>query len=288
MNIGFIGLGIMGSRMAAHLVKQGYSLTIHNRTPEKAASLIEQGATWADTPAAVAAEADVLITMLAHPEAIEQAAFGEEGFLDALRPDALWADSSTVNPSFTRRMAEAANDRAVRFLDAPVGGSKSQAENAQLVFIVGGEAQDLDTIRPLFEVMGSRIVHAGGAGMGTSLKIVLNLLLATSMAAFSEGLVLGEALGLPKTMLLNVLPGSPVVAPFVSLKKEKLEQGVFEPEFPLQWMQKDVQMAALAAYEVGAALPVGNATKELYRLATRQGLGNADFSAIYQFLADEG
>ena len=285
MKIAFLGLGIMGSRMAANLQQHGYDLTVHNRTPDKAAALISDGATWAETPAVAAAGADVLITMLAHPEAVTETALGEHGFLDVLQPDALWVDCSTVNPAFSRQMAAEAGARQVRFLDAPVGGTRPHAAQAQLIFIVGGDEADLETVRPLFEVMGNRIVHVGGHGMGAALKVVVNYLLATSMAAFAEGVVLGQALGLPQEMLLNVLIGGPVAAPFLAMKRENIAQDDYDADFPLRWMQKDLQMATAAAYESGVAMPVGNVAKELYRLADRQGLGQDDFSAIYRFLA---
>lgn len=157
--------------------------------------------------------------------------------------------------------------------------------NITLIFIVGGDEADLETVRPLFEIMGNRIAHVGGHGMGTSLKVVVNYLLATSMAAFAEGMVLGEALGLPQALLLKVLLGGPVAAPFLSAKREKIAQDDYDAEFPLRWVQKDLQMATLAAYVAGVAMPVGNVAKELYRLADRNGLGQEDFSAIYRFLA---
>jgi len=274
----------MGSRMAANLQKHGCPLIVHNRTPEKAGALIQNGATWAATPAAVAEQVDVLFTILAHPAAVRETALGPDGFLDHLSPGALWVDCSTVNPSFSRTMAEAAQQRQVGFVEAPVGGSKGAAESGALMFIVGGEADDIETCRPWFEMMGSRVVHAGPHGMATSLKLVLNHLLATSMAAFAEGLTLGQALGLPQEMLLNTLLGGPVVPPFVSMKRDKLEQGDYEADFPLRWMQKDLQMTSIAAYEAGVALPVSNVTKEIYQLAVRHGLGDEDFSAIYRFL----
>lgn len=286
MKIGFIGLGIMGSRMAANLLGHGHDLVVFNRSKEKADSLIGNGATWADTPASAAERVELLFTMLAHPAAVTEAALGDRGFLRALRPNALWVDCSTVNPSFSRKMAAEAHQHGVRFLDAPVGGSKNPAEQAQLVFIVGGDKADVEAVQPLFEIMGSRVVHVGGHGMGTSLKLVINQQLATAMAAFSEGMVLGQALGIPQGVLLNALLESPVVAPFVAMKRKKLEQGNYEPEFPLRWMQKDLQMASETAYEVGVAAPVANAAKELYRLAIQKGLGQLDFSAIYSFLQE--
>lgn len=286
MNIGFIGLGIMGSRMAGQLLDNGYGLIVHNRTRSKADHLIAQGATWADTPAAVAQQADLMITMLAHPHAVTSTALGDDGFLPVVADGKLWIDCSTVNPSFSKHMAEQATAHGVRFLDAPVAGSKNQAQDGVLAFIVGGDASDVEDATPLFEIMGSRVVHVGGHGMGTSLKIVVNYLLASAMASFAEGMVLGESLGISQEMLFKVLVGGPVVAPFVAGKQSKLESSDYDPEFPLQWMQKDVQLATQTAYENGVAMPLANITKELYQLANRDGMGELDFSAIYQFLSE--
>jgi len=177
MRIGFIGLGIMGSRMAANLQKHGHSLVVFNRTREKAEPLVAEGAKWADSAAALALQVEVIITMLAHPDAVEEAALGEDGFLRYPQPGQIWVDCSTVNPSFSRKMAAEAKARNVKFLDAPVTGSKGQAELAKLTFWVGGEPSDLEASRPLLECMGNRIIHCGGPGTGASLKMVMNQLL---------------------------------------------------------------------------------------------------------------
>jgi 3-hydroxyisobutyrate dehydrogenase/glyoxylate/succinic semialdehyde reductase len=286
MNIGFIGLGIMGSRMAANLHKGGHSLVVYNRTREKAAPLLSQGAAWADSPAALATRADVIITMLAHPEAVREAALGGNGFLQILEPGRLWVDCSTVNPSFSREMAEQARAHGIRFLDAPVTGSKGPAAQASLVFWVGGAEVDLEACRPLLECMGSKIVHCGGPGMGTSLKMVMNQLLGTGMAAFAEAMVLGEALGLSKKTLFEATLGGPAVAPFLTLKRERIEKASHEPaDFPMRWLQKDLHLAEMSAQEAGVAIPMTNMAKEIYRLAIRKGLGDEDFSSIYDYLA---
>ena len=282
MNIGFIGLGIMGSRMAANLQKAGHTLTVFNRTKEKAQDLVGQGAIWAESPAEVAKNADVVITMLAHPEAVKALALGEHGFLRAMRKGALWLDSSTVHPAFSRQMAVECGGKGVCFLDAPVAGTKAPAENAELVFFVGGEEDDFRKATPLFEVMGKKAVHAGGYGMGTSLKLIVNHMLATSMAAFAEGVVLGEALGLSEAMLFDVLIGGPVVPAYLGSKRASLEQDDYEVSFPLKWIHKDMHMITKAAYDVGAPMPVANLTKELYQLAVQAGLGDEDFGAIYK------
>jgi 3-hydroxyisobutyrate dehydrogenase/glyoxylate/succinic semialdehyde reductase len=286
MKIGFIGLGIMGSRMAANLQKGGHSLVVFNRTREKADSLIAEGGLWADSPAALAAQVEVVFTMLAHPAAVEEAALGQDGFLSRLAPGRIWIDCSTVNPSFSRKMAAAAEAHNIRFLDAPVSGSKGMAADAKLTFLFGGEECGLQACRPLLECMGNRIIHCGGQGMGTSLKIVMNQLLGTVMAAFSEGLVLGESLKLSREVLFEALLGGPAAAPFLSVKRERIEKGEYQhADFPLQWLQKDLRLAIVSANENGVSMPVTNAAKEIYRSAIQEGHGEEDFSAIYAYLA---
>jgi 3-hydroxyisobutyrate dehydrogenase-like beta-hydroxyacid dehydrogenase len=287
MKIGFIGLGIMGSRMAANLQEHGFALVVFNRTRAKAQPLLDKGATFAESPAELAEQADVLFTMLAHPDAVAQAALRGNGFLNHLKPNALWVDCSSVNPSFSRKMATGAAARQIRFLDAPVTGSAPVAKEAKLVFWVGGNSIDLEVVRPLLLSMGDRIVHTGGHGMGTSMKMVINLLLGVGMASFAEAMALGQGLGLSQKMLFDFLLGMPAVAPFLASKRENIEKGDYEAEFPLRWMQKDMHLASVSAYEAGIAMPVTNVTKEIYRFAMRDGHETEDFSAIYQFIAGD-
>ena len=287
MKIGFIGLGIMGSRMAANLQKHGHDLVVFNRTRDKAQPLLDNGATFAESPASLAEQVDVLFTMLAHPDAVELTALGADGFLEPLRSNALWVDCSSVNPSFSKKMAAAAAAHWIRFVDAPVTGSAPVAADAKLVFWVGADAADLETIRPLLLCMGSKIVHTGGHGMGTAMKMVINLLLGTNMAAFAEAMALGEGLGLSQEMLFDSLLGMPAVAPFLASKRGKIESGDYEAEFPLRWMQKDMHLASVSAYEAGVAMPLTNVAKEIYRLAMRGGHETEDFSAIYEFATSD-
>ena len=283
MKIGFIGLGIMGSRMAANLQKHGNSLVVFNRTRAKAEPLLGPCGTFSDSPAKLAEQVDVLFTMLAHPGAVEQAALGADGFLNHLRPNTLWVECSSVNPSFSKKMAAEAARREIHFVDAPVTGSAAPAAEGKLIFWVGADTADLERIRPLLLCMGSKIVHAGGHGMGTSIKMVVNLLLGTGMAAFAEAMALGEGLGLSSKMLFDSLLGTPAVAPFLTAKREKIESGNYEAEFPLRWMQKDMHLASVSAYESGVAIPLTNVTKEIYRFAMRGGHDTEDFSAICEF-----
>jgi glyoxylate/succinic semialdehyde reductase len=283
MKIGFIGLGIMGSRMAADLQKHGHSLVVFNRTRAKAEPLLGPCGTFSDSPAKVADQVDVLFTMLAHPDAVGRAALGENGFLDHLKPNTLWVDCSSVNPSFSKKMAAAAAARKIRFVDAPVTGSAVPAAEAKLIFWVGADPVDLEKIRPLLLCMGNKIVHTGGHGAGVSMKMVVNLLMGNAMAAFAEAMALGEGLGLSRKVLFDSLLDTPAVAPFLKSKRAKIEKRNYQAEFPLRWMQKDMHLATVSAYESGVAMPLTNVAKEIYRLAMRGGQETKDFSAIYEF-----
>ena len=215
---------------------------------------------------------------------MEETALGKGGFLGALKAGALWVDSSTVNPSFTRLMAEVTEQRGVHFLDAPVAGSRVPAEKGLLTFFVGGDPQDLETCRSLLNMMGQKVVHVGGHGMGSAMKMVNNLVMGVSLLAFSEGLVLGESLGISRSAIFDALTGSIVVAPAATGKREKIESGNYSPDFPLQWMHKDLVLAAISAYEQGVAMPTTNAAKEVFALAKQAGMAEEDLSAVYKFL----
>lgn len=285
MKIGFIGMGIMGSRMAANLAQDGYELLIYNRSRKKTLPFAcLKNAAWTESEADLAQSADIVFTMLSTPEVVEQVAAGTTGFLHSLPAGKIWVDCSTVNPSFSVKMAELCREKEISFLDAPVAGSKLPAEKGELLFLVGGETETVKTCAPFFEAMGRKYVHAGENGRGSALKMVFNLLLGEAMMAFSEGLVLGEALGLSREMMMDVLLQSPVAAPFLSGKREKLEKGVYDPEFSLQWMAKDLQLAAQTAAENSRAMPALNPIKEIYALARQNGWGEKDFSGIYEFL----
>lgn len=284
--IGFIGLGIMGGGMAENLLKNGFELIVYNRTKDKAAELIEKGAKWADSPKAVAEHADIVFTMLANPQVVEEVALNENGFLDYLKEGKLWVDCSTVDPSFTREMAAEAEKRGIRFMDAPVTGSRVPAKQGELVFLAGGSKEDLKEIEPMLNAMGKEVAYQGEAGMGTSMKVIINLMLAQSMAAFSEAVSLGEALGLEKETVVNTLLNGPTTAPFLNGKKEKVMKQDFSADFPLEHMQKDLQLVSQAAFERNLSLPIANVTKEMYMMAKQQGFGKLDFSAIYRLFSD--
>ncbi len=282
--IGFIGLGIMGSRMAINLQKAGFSLIIYNRTKEKANNLLNNGAMWVDTPKDVAQNADIIITMLSTPEIVKEVALGYQGFLSSFRDNSLWINCSTVNPSFTREMESSAKKIGIRYLDAPVAGTKRPAENGELLFLIGGDTSSINEAAPLFNSMGKKTLHLGKVGAGASMKMLINQLLGQSMVAFAEAMVMGEAMGLEKDTLFNVLLNTPVVAPVISTIRPKIENADYEANFPLKWIQKDLHLSSICAYEHNVAAPNLNTTKEIFAQAKQQGYGDLDFTAVYKYL----
>ena len=204
-----------------------------------------------------------------------------------MKKDALWVDCSTVSPSFSKISAEQAAKNNVRFLDAPVAGTKLPAEKGELVFFIGGKAEDLEEVKDVLGYMGSKVLHIGETGKGSSFKMLVNSLLAQSMLVFSETLLLGEKMGLDKEFLLNVLPALPVSAPFLKVKAEMIRQADYEVQFPLELMHKDLHLAALTAYENNQPLPMANLAKEIYSEAKSGGLGREDFAAIYKHLSEK-
>ena len=285
MNVAFLGLGIMGSRMAANILKAGHDVTVWNRDASKADALKAQGATVADSAAEAVVGAEVVCSMLANPAAVEEVAFGENGFAARLKSDQLWADSSTIDPAFAKTLGKRAAQHGYRFVDAPVAGTKGPAEAGELLFLVGGEASDVATAQPLFDAMGKKTLHLGEVGKGASMKILINGLLAQNMLAFAEAVHLGTALGLEQSKVFDVLLATPITAPFLSAIRGKTEGDDYSVNFPLKHMRKDLHLAASAGFETDRPLPSLNAAKEAYASAQASGLGDEDFTGIFRWLA---
>lgn len=284
MKITFVGLGIMGSRMAANLLKTNAELTVYNRSTDAMQSLVAQGATTATSITNAVKNADIVFSMLSTPEVVRDLFFGQEGALASMQPEAIWADCTTVNPSFSRESALEAQQYGIRFTDTPVAGTKPQAQNAELVFFAGGDKATLATIAPYLEAMGAKTITLGTTGQGASFKMLVNIMLAQSMIIFSEAVILGEKMGLDKDFLLNTLPNLAVAAPFTKFKAEMVRQDDYEVQFPLEWMQKDLHLAALTAYEHQQPLYLANLAKELFAAASKQGMSRLDFAAIHRYL----
>lgn len=275
----------MGSRMARNLQKAGFDLIVHNRTKSKAEALLDNGAKWADSVAEVAQQADLIFTMLSTPEVVREVGLGTDGILENAKPGVLWADCSTINPSVSKDIGEKAQSSGIRFVDCPVAGSKAPAEAGELLFLVGGAETDVDSLQSAFDAMGKKSLHLGPVGSGTGMKMLVNLLLGQAMAAFSEAVSLGKGMGLEQQKVIEVLLNTPVTAPFLSLVRPKMENPADrEVNFPLEWMQKDLHLAAVTAWENDVPMPSLNAAKELFAQAKKAGFANRDFSHIFHYL----
>lgn len=287
MKVAFIGLGIMGSRMAANLLKNGVDLTVYNRSTEPTEVLQAQGAKVANSANEAVAGADIVFSMLSTPEVVRYVFLEEGGALSSMTKGAIWADCTTVNPSFSQEALAAAQKHGIRFTDAPVAGTKPHAENAELVFFVGADESLLSTISPYLEYMGKKTIRIGQTGQGASFKMLVNIMLAQSMIIFSEAILLGEKMGIDKDFLLNTIPNLVVSAPFTKFKAEMVRQDAYDVQFPLEWMQKDLHLAAVTAYEHQQPLYLANMAKELFAAASKQGMSRLDFAAIHRYLEQQ-
>jgi 2-hydroxy-3-oxopropionate reductase len=279
---GFIGLGIMGSAMAANLVRAGFEVVVWNRSPEKAAPLAALGAKVAATPREVSEACPVTFAMLADPAAAEAACFGANGVLEGITPGKGYVDMSTVDAATSRRIGAAVADRGGRFLEAPVSGSRKPAEEGTLVILAAGDSSLYDEAMPGLAKMGKKILFLGAAGSGANMKLVVNMVMGGMLAAFCEGLALGEKAGLEQADILEVLDAGALANPMFRLKGELIRRGEFPVAFPLKHMQKDLRLAVSLGDQVNQPLFAAAAANESFKRAREMGLGDEDFSALYK------
>lgn len=291
--IGFIGIGAMGRPMAANLLKAGFSVTVYNRTAERTRELAQQGAAVAASPAKLASQVDLLITMVSDDGALEEVVLGQDGILagpasqgasqgqsGAPGRSLIHVDMSTVSPETSRRVAALESEKGVAFLDAPVSGSIKPATEGTLTIMVGGDEEAFAAAKPVLAAMGNRIFHLGPTGSGHTMKLVVNLLLGVEMQVFSEALVLGEGLGLKRNAMIEVITGSAVGSPLMGLKAPVFSQRIYPPAFALKHMAKDLRLALIAATKAGLPLPTGSTVQMLFAAALAQGYGDEDVAAI--------
>ena len=282
--IGFLGLGIMGTAMARNCLRAGHDVTVWNRSAEPAQALAEAGAKVAATPAAAAASGDVIICMLTGPEACREVLFGPEGAAKSLGPGKTVVNMSTVSPTFAREAATDVRATGAQYVDAPVSGSKKPAEEGTLVILAGGDAAAIDAVEPVLLSMGKKVARCGAAGMGSTMKVTVNVLLGAMVASLAETVRLGEALGLTRDALLDVVMAGPMANDLFRLKDPMLRAGEFPPQFPAKHMAKDLRFAVEAAAEAHAPSPLLAVLAPLYRKLVDEGLGEADFAAVIKAL----
>lgn len=274
----------MGSGMASNLVKKNVELTVYNRTKKNFNKSGNQNIIIADSIQNAVKDADIVFSMLSTPQVIEEVFFGKNGALASMKENAIWTDCTTVNPSFSLKSFKEAELNKVRFLDAPVSGSKIPAENAELIFLVGGPEETLKETEPYLSMMGNKTLHIGDTGKGASFKMIVNMMMAQSILIFSEAVLFGEKMGISRDFLLDTLPNLIVSAPVTKMKAATIKNDNYDVNFPLEWMHKDLHLATLTAYEKNQPLYLANLTKELYAEANKKGMGRLDMSAIFKYL----
>lgn len=283
-SVGFLGMGIMGAPMASRLINAGYQVTVWNRSPEKCAALEELGATVASTPHEAASKSDVTFAMMADPVAAEAVACGEDGVVHAMGPGKGYVDVSTVDVQTSNRIGDAIRATGAEFLEAPVSGSKGPAETGQLIFLTAGDEALYHRCANAFDEMGKAKFFLGEVGQGAKMKLVVNMIMGSMMAAFAEGLSLGDAAGLDAKAILDVVSLGAISSPMFTLKGPLMLEEKFDPAFPLKHQQKDMRLAIALADELAQPMPVAASANELYKQARALGMADKDFCAVLMAL----
>jgi 3-hydroxyisobutyrate dehydrogenase-like beta-hydroxyacid dehydrogenase len=287
--VAFLGLGIMGSRMAANLAKGGFELTVWNRTPSAAERFCAEhaGAGAARTPAEAARDCALIVTMVVDAAAVAQVLLGKDGAAQGAAPDALFIDCSTIGRTATIEIGEALAQRGQRMVDAPVTGSAPRAQDGTLTIMAGGSEEDFARARPALEAMGELIVHAGGLGDGQMVKLINNAVAATNAAVAGQALLVGARAGLDLDALTAVLRAGSGASAMLELKAGAMREHDYTTLFKLEHMLKDVRLCLEEGQRAGAPFPFAALTREILTAAVGRGHGEDDFAALIEVLEGE-
>jgi 3-hydroxyisobutyrate dehydrogenase-like beta-hydroxyacid dehydrogenase len=280
-NIGFIGMGHMGSHMVPRLMNAGYHLTVYDRTREKAQAIA--GATVAETPKEAAAHSDILISIVTNDPALEEVMVGPNGVLAGTHAGSVIIDMSTVSPHTSRRLFQAAREKGVAMIDAAVSGSVPQVEQGSLVIFVGGEQETYQMCKPVLDILGQSSFYMGPSGMGTTMKLVVNTLLGLGMQALAEAIALGEKAGLDKGLLLDVLGQTTVLTAGQKAKLANVKSEQYPTQFALSLQHKDLRLILNEADEISVSMPATAAAHQMYTAALAKGM-DEDFSIMIKFM----
>jgi 3-hydroxyisobutyrate dehydrogenase-like beta-hydroxyacid dehydrogenase len=279
--VGIAGLGRMGHPIAANILQAGFPTVVWNRSRDKATELLERGAFWAEKPGALAQTADIVLSSLADPLAVESVYFGPDGLLDRASSGTILVDLSTGSPDLARRIAAAARERGATFLDAPVAGSIKAATDGQLGIMVGGDRAAFERCQAVFSAIGKAAFYLGESGNGATMKLVSNAILATIVQALAEGVALGEKAGLDPADIFTVLGTSSAAAPVVAAKATAVTERAYLPAaFTLALMQKDLWLVLSLANELQVPMPATAIAHDMVLAANATGKSGLDFSAV--------
>ncbi len=285
IRVGWVGTGVMGASMCGHVIAAGYSVTVNTRTRARAERLLDRGADWADTPAEVAAQSDVIFTIVGYPADVREVILGQDGVLSQARPGTVVVDMTTSEPSLAQELYEKARLRQVASVDAPVSGGDVGARNATLAIMVGGDAEAVETVRPLLELMGKTIVHLGRAGAGQHAKMVNQTLIATGMIGVCEALLYAHRAGLDLETVLAAVGGGAAGSWSLANYAPRMLRGDFAPGFMVEHFIKDMEIALDEARRMNLALPGLALAHELYLALRAQGGGRDGTQALIRALA---
>lgn len=281
-SVALLGLGTMGRGMASNLLKAGFPLTVWNRTRAKAEPLAAKGAVIADSPTAAAKTAMVVISMLSDDDASRSAWLGKDGALAVMQAGSIAVECSTLSPAWISELQAAVTDRKLRLVEAPVTGSRSQAEAGQLIFLVGAEKEALAAVAPVLRCMSKEILHLGPAGSGAQMKLINNFLCAVQVASFAEALGWIERTQLQRDAALDFLKRGAPGSGILSTMSERMTLRAYDVNFLLRLMAKDVRYAHAAAAQLGINLSTSFAVEELFLKAQAEGYGEKDMSAVVE------
>jgi 3-hydroxyisobutyrate dehydrogenase-like beta-hydroxyacid dehydrogenase len=284
-NLGFVGLGVMGSEMVLRLLDKGHTVTGYNRTKSKAQRLMDRGMKWADSPRAVCAAADVTFSMVTNTAALGEVADGPDGMLAGLRAGKYLVDMSTVSPAKSRALAVQVRAKGADMVDAPVSGSILTLQQGKLSVMVGGRVETFEQVKPLLLDIGPKVTHVGENGLALVMKISINLSLAVQMLAFSEGVLLAEKSGIARATAVDVMTHSVIGSPMVQYRGPFVLKMPDEAWFNVNMMQKDMLLALELGRQVEVPLPTTAATNEILTTARGMGLAEKDFAIIFEVLA---
>jgi 3-hydroxyisobutyrate dehydrogenase-like beta-hydroxyacid dehydrogenase len=285
--VGIVGLGRMGQPIARNILAAGFPTAVWNRTRDRAVDLLAQGASWAESPAALAQKADVVLTSLADPSAVESVYFSPDGLLARVRPGTILVDLSTGSPAMAKRLAAAASEHGATFLDAPVAGSIKAAADGQLGIMVGGDRTAFERCADIFAAIGKAAFYLGDSGNGATMKLVSQAILGTMVQSLAEGVALGEKAGLSPHDIFAVLGASSAAAPVVAAKAATISERAFSPAaFTLALMQKDLWLALSLANELAVPMPATAIAHDMVLAANATGKDSLDFSAVAQLMAE--
>ncbi len=287
MRVGFVGLGTMGSEITRRLMAAGYPMTVWNRTESAGEALVKEGATWAKSPAEVAAACEVVFTMVTDAAASESVIFGPKGIMDGAKPGLIIVDAASIAPDASQSNAERSKAKGVSYLDSPVSGGPKVAAEGKLGVMVGGEKAAYDTVEPILKHIGTKVLYAGASGGGTTLKQIANLIMGVAIQACAEALVLAAKVGIDPQVVIDItsLPGTgPQTGAMATRGPRMINHNFFPPHFSAANMHKDLSGALALADKYGVSLPTASAAREMLRAVKSQGNGHIDSSAVVTVL----